>query len=192
MELLERAISEKGTVLPGNVLKVGSIINNQIDISLMCAMADEACSRFKDKGVTKVLTVEASGIAFAVLIAERLKVDAVFAKKSKTSNVEGEVYSARCYSYTHKKENTLIIPKEYLGSADTVLIADDFLANGEAVSALLDMANRAGARVVGAAIAVEKGFQGGGDRLRAKGLEVFSLAVIDSMDGGKIVFRKDK
>lgn len=192
MELLERAISEKGTVLPGNVLKVGSIINNQIDISLMCAMADEACSRFKGKGVTKVLTVEASGIAFAVLIAERLKVDAVFAKKSKTSNVEGEVYSARCYSYTHKKENTLIIPKEYLGSADTVLIADDFLANGEAVSALLDMANRAGARVVGAAIAVEKGFQGGGDRLRAKGLEVFSLAVIDSMDGGKIVFRKDK
>lgn len=190
MELLENAILKKGSVLPGNVLKVGAIINNQIDLPLMCALADEAATHFKAAGVTKVLTVESSGIALAVLIAERLKVNAVFAKKNKTSNLSGDVYSAHCYSYTHKKDNLLIVPKEYISDKDVVLFADDFLANGEALSALIDIVKQAGAKSAGAAIAVEKGFQGGGDRLRANGLDVFSLAIVESMDENGITFRK--
>lgn len=190
MELLEREIKEKGKVLPGNVLKVGSIINNQIDVRLMGALADDAAAHFKDKRVTKVLTVEASGIAFAVLLAERMGVNAVFAKKSLTSNVEGGVYRAECFSYTHKKSNTLIVPEEYINETDSVLIADDFLANGEALNALINIIEQAGAAAVGAAIAVEKGFQGGGDKLREKGFDVYSLAIVDSMDNGEIVFRR--
>ena len=190
MELLERAILEKGKVLAGDVLKVGSIINNQIDVKLIAALAEDICAHFKGRGITKVLTVEASGIAVAVLVAERLGVNAVFAKKSKTSNVDGEVYCAGCYSYTKKKKNTLIVPKEYIENTDKILIADDFLANGEALTALSEIIRQAGAEAVGAAIAIEKGFQGGGDRLRAAGLDVYSCAIIDSMSEGKIVFRK--
>lgn len=190
MELLERAITEKGKVLPGGVLKVGSFLNNQLDIKLLSAMADDIYEKFKGEGVNKILTVEASGIAIAVLVAQRFNCNALFAKKSKTANVDGELYSAKCFSFTHKNENTLIVPKEFLGKGDKVLITDDFLAHGEAVNALTDIVEQAGAILAGVAIAVEKGFQGGGDGLRAKGVNLYSLAVIDSMEEGKVVFRK--
>lgn len=190
MELLEKAITEKGKVLPGNVLKVGAILNNRMDVKLLSALAEDIAAHFGDKGVTDVLTVEASGIALAVLVAEKLGVDALFAKKSKTANVEGEVYSAECYSYTHKKSNTLIVPAEYLEKGAKVLIVDDFLANGEALNALIDIVKQAGAETVGCAVAVEKGFQGGGDKLRAAGMDVYSLAIVESMENGKVVFRR--
>lgn len=190
MELLEKAITEKGKVLEGNVLKVGAILNNRLDVKLLSALAEEIAEHFKDKGVTDVLTVEASGIAIAVLVAEKLGVDALFAKKSKTSNVEGEVYSADCYSYTHRKNNVLIVPAEYLKKGAKVLIVDDFLANGEALNALIKIVSEADAETVGCAVAIEKGFQGGGDKLREKGYDVFSLAIIESMENGKIVFRR--
>lgn len=192
MELLEKAITEKGKVLPGNVLKVGAILNNRMDVKLLSALAEDIAAHFGDKGVTDVLTVEASGIALAVLVAEKLGVDALFAKKSKTANVEGEVYSAECYSYTHKKSNTLIVPAEYLEKGAKVLIVDDFLANGEALNALIDIVKQAGAETVGCAVAVEKGFQGGGDKLRAAGMDVYSLAIVESMENGKVVFRRQK
>ena len=180
----------KGKVLPGNVLKVGAILNNRMDVKLLSALAEDIAAHFGDKGVTDVLTVEASGIALAVLVAEKLGVDALFAKKSKTANVEGEVYSAECYSYTHKKSNTLIVPAEYLEKDAKVLIVDDFLANGEALNALIDIVKQAGAETVGCAVAVEKGFQGGGDKLRAAGMDVYSLAIVESMENGKVVFRR--
>ena len=189
MKLLERAIIEKGKVLSGGVLKVGSFLNNQLDIKLLSAMAKDIYEKFKGAGVNKILTVEASGIAIAVLVAQQFNCNAVFAKKSKTVNVDGELYSAKCFSFTHKNENTLIVPKEFLGKGDKVLIIDDFLAHGEAVNALTDIVGQAGAELKGVSIAIEKGFQGGGDELRAKGVNLYSLAIIDSMDDGKIVFR---
>ena len=137
-----------------------------------------------------VLTVEASGIAIAIITAQFFNCNAVFAKKSKTVNVDGEVYSAQCFSFTHKNNNTLIVPKEYLCASDNVLIIDDFLARGEAVNALIKIVRDAGASLSGVAIAIEKGFQGGGDELRKKGVNLYSLAVIDDMENGKIVFRK--
>ena len=191
MEILERAIQEKGKVLDGGVLKVGSFLNNQIDIKLISAMGKDIYEKFKDCGVSKILTVEASGIAIAVITAQFFNCNAVFAKKSKTANVDGELYSAKCFSFTHKNENTLIVPKEYLGKDDTVLIIDDFLAHGEAVNALMEIVKSAGAKLAGAAIAIEKGFQGGGDALRKQGVNLYSLAVIESMENGQVVFRKN-
>lgn len=189
MDSLKYAIKEKGKVLSGNVLKVGSFLNNQIDIKLLSEMGKDIYEKFKDCGVNKILTVEASGIAIAVITAQFFNCNAVFAKKSKTVNVDGETYSAKCFSFTHKNENTLIVPKEYLSKDDNVLIIDDFLAHGEAVNALTDIVAQAGANLSGVAIAIEKGFQGGGDALRAKGVNLYSLAVIESMENGKVVFR---
>ena len=190
MELLERAIMEKGKVLSGGILKVGAFLNNQIDINLVSAMGKDIYEKFKDCGVTKILTVEASGIAIAVITAQFFNCNAVFAKKSKTANVDGQLFTAKCFSFTHKDENTLIVPKEYLDKNDTVLIVDDFLAHGEAVNALTDIVKQAGANLAGVAIAIEKGFQGGGDELRRKGVDLYSLAIIDSMENGQVVFRK--
>lgn len=190
MEKLEQEIIKRGKVLPGNVLKVGSFLNQQMDVKLLSEMAKNVCEYFADKKVSKILTVEASGIALAVLIAEKFGVDAVFAKKSKTSNVEGGIYSADCYSFTHKKSNVLIVPCDYLSKEDKVLIVDDFLANGEAIRALRSITAQAGATLVGAAIGIEKGFQGGGDSLRKEGVDVYSLAIVEKMDGERIIFRK--
>jgi xanthine phosphoribosyltransferase len=189
MELLEKAILERGKVLPGNVLKVGCFLNNQLDVSLLVEMAKDIYEHFKGKGVNKVLTVEASGIALAVLVAEKFNCNAVFAKKSKTNNVDGELLSAECYSYTHKVMNNLIVPKEFLGKGDKVLLIDDFLANGQALFALKEITEKSGAELVGASTAIEKGFQGGGDKLREMGVDLYSLAIIDEMENGKIVFR---
>ena len=190
MELLERAIIEKGEVLPGNVLKVGAFLNNQIDVKFLYTLGEEIYNHYKDKGVNKILTVEASGIAMACLTAMRFDCNVVFAKKNKTANVKGDVYSAECYSYTHNKTNTLIVPKDFLGKDDKVLIIDDFLANGGAMNALLELVDKAGATIVGLSAFIEKGFQKGGDKLREQGYDVFSLAIIDDMEDGKIVFRK--
>ena len=189
MDFLQKAILEKGKVLPGNVLKVGAFLNNQLDVKLLSQMADAIFEHFKSKGVTKVLTVEASGIAIAVLVAERFGVNAVFAKKSKTANVNGDIYSADCYSYTHKVMNRLILGKEYVSADDKVLVVDDFLANGQAVYALKDIVEQSGAEFSGVAIAIEKGFQGAGDKLRGEGIDLYSLAIIDSMDDCQIKFR---
>ena len=189
MEALKHAIKEKGKVLNGGVLKVGSFLNNQMDIKLISEMGKDIYKKFKDCGVNKILTVEASGIAIAAITAQFFNCNAVFAKKSKTANLDGEFYSAKCFSFTHKNENTLIVPKEYLSEDDKILIIDDFLAHGEAVNALTDIVGQADATLAGVAIAIEKGFQGGGDALRKKGVNLYSLAVIDSMENGEVVFR---
>lgn len=190
MEILERAIVEKGKVLGGGILKVGSFLNNQIDVNLISEMGKDIYERFKGCGVNKILTVEASGIAIACFTARFFNCNAVFAKKSKSVNVDGEVYSADCFSFTHKNLNKLIVPKEYLSETDNVLIVDDFLARGEAVNALMSIVEQSGAKLKGVAIAIEKGFQGGGDALRDKGVNLYSLAVIDSMENGQVLFRK--
>ncbi len=190
MELLERAIEQKGKVLPGNVLKVGSFLNNQIDVRLSVEMGKAIHAHFANCGVNKILTVEASGIGLACITAQFFDCDVVFAKKSKTANVEGEVYTAGCYSYTHKVMNTLMVPKEYLSAGDNVLVVDDFLAVGGAVNACRELISQAGAKLAGVAIAIEKGFQEAGDKLRAEGVNLLSLAIVDSMEDGKIVFRK--
>lgn len=190
MELLQKAIIEKGKVLPGNVLKVGAFLNNQIDVKLLAEMGKEIRSHFRDCEVTKILTVEASGIGLACVTAQFFDCNVVFAKKTKTANVDGGLYSADCFSYTHKKSNVLIVPEEFLTKDDKVLIIDDFLAHGEAVNALMKIVDQAGATLTGVAIAIEKGFQKAGDEFRAKGINLCSLAIVDEMtEDGNITFR---
>lgn len=189
MELLEKAIAEKGKVYDGGVLNVGSFVNHQIDVKLLSEMADEVCAHFGGRGINKILTVEASGIALAVLVAERFGCRMVFAKKSKSLNVDGELYCAECRSFTRGTTNNITVPKEYIGAQDNVLIVDDFLAVGNAAEALRSIVAQSGAKLSGITVAVEKGFQGGGDKIRGDGIDLLSLAIIESMDGGKIVFR---
>ncbi len=189
MELLKRAIENHGKVLPGNVIKVGSFLNNQLDISLLYKMGEDLKEHFKTKKIDKILTIEASGIALATLTAERIGCNVVVAKKTRTANVDGDVFAAECFSYTHKNMNTLIVDKEYIKWGEKVLIVDDFLAHGEAVKACMSILKQAGADLVGVAIAIEKGFQGAGDDLRAHGIDVYSLAIVDDMSQGKISFR---
>ena len=190
MDFLEREIESKGKVLPGNVLKVGSFLNHKIYVNLMTRIGKEIYAHFKDKGVNKILTVEASGIAFALAAAQNFNCNMVFAKKTAAANADGEAYFAECYSYTRQKNNILALPKEYLSSADNVLIVDDFLAHGNATTALRQIVEQAGAKMVGVAIAIEKGFQGGGDEMRNAGIDLLSLAIVDKMEDGKIMFRK--
>lgn len=189
MKVLEEMILKEGQVLPGDVLKVGSFLNHQMDPDLMREMGREIARLFEGCGVTKVLTVEASGIALAISAAMELHVPMVFGKKHRTSNVSGETYTAPVHSYTHNTDYEVAVPKAYLPAGDRVLIVDDFLASGEAVNCLLSLIRQAGAVPVGAAIAVEKGFQPGGAALRASGLRVESLAIVESMEDGHIVFR---
>lgn len=191
MELLERQIKQKGKVFEGGVLSVGSFVNQNMDVQLLSAMADEVAAHFAGKNVDKVLTVEASGIALAVLVAERMNCEAVFAKKSKSLNAKGEAYEAECRSFTRPGVNIISLPKEYLPENSNVLIVDDFLAVGNAANALIDIVGQAKANLVGMSVAVEKGFQGGGDALREKGVDLLSLAIVESMEGGEIVFRNN-
>ena len=191
MKALEEKILSDGEVLPGGVLKVGSFLNHQIDINFLMEMGKDMADAFSDCGVTKVLTVEASGIAFAVAAAFYLGVPLTFAKKNKTKNVSSATYVASVESFTHGRTYDIEVPKEYICPDDRVLIVDDFLACGNAIKGLCKIVNDANATVVGACSAIEKGFQGGGDELRNSGLRVHSLAIIESMDDGKIVFRKD-
>lgn len=190
MRLLEDRIKLDGKVLRGNVLKVDSFLNNQIDVELLVELGKEIYSRFKDCGVNKIVTIEASGIALASITAQFFHCKMIFAKKSKTSNMSNDVYVSSAYSFTHNVTNNVVVSKEYLGEKDNVLLIDDFLANGEALNALIDIVNQAGATLKGIAVAVEKGFQGGGDKLRAKGIDLLSLAIVDKMDENGIVFRQ--
>ena len=162
-----------------------------MDVKLLSAMADEVAAHFAGRNVDKVLTVEASGIALAVLVAERMNCEAVFAKKSKSLNAKGEAYEAECRSFTRPGVNIISLPKEYLPENSNVLIIDDFLAVGNAANALLDIVGQAKANLVGMSVAIEKGFQGGGDALREKGVDLLSLAIVESMEDGKIVFRNN-
>lgn len=189
MKLLEEKILEQGEVLPGNVLKVGSFLNHQLDVKLLLEMGKEAARLFEGVPVTKIVTAEASGIAIATAFAAVFGVPALFAKKNKTSNLAGEFYTANVHSYTHGNDYKMVVDKKYLKPDDTVIIADDFLANGAALEGLCDIVAQSGATLAGCVIAIEKGFQGGGDRLREKGVRVESLAIVESMEDGKITFR---
>lgn len=193
LKLLEDRIVKDGIVKPGNVLKVDSFLNHQMDISLFNDMGKEFKRLFNDTPINKILTIEASGIGIACIAAQYFdNVPVVFAKKSQTVNIDGEVYSTKIESFTHKRVYDVIISKKYLSSKDHVLIIDDFLANGCALNGLLDIAQKAGATVEGVGIAVEKGFQRGGELIRQKGIRVESLAIIESMDAdsGNIVFKE--
>ena len=193
LKLLEDRIVKDGIVKPGNVLKVDSFLNHQMDISLFNDMGKEFKRLFNDTPINKILTIEASGIGIACVAAQYFdNVPVVFAKKSQTVNIDGEVYSTKIESFTHKRVYDVILSKKYLSSKDHVLIIDDFLANGCALNGLLDIAQKAGATVGGVGIAVEKGFQRGGELIRQKGIRVESLAIIESMDAdsGNIVFKE--
>ena len=189
MKLMEEKILSEGQVLPGGILKVGSFLNQMIDTVFLKQMAVEIARLFENCGVTKVLTIESSGIAIAAAVGLEMGVPVVFAKKHKSSNVDGAVYTSVVHSYTHNADYTIVVSSDYLVGEDHVLLVDDFLANGKALMGLTDLVAQAGAELVGAAIAIEKGFQGGGDALREKGVRVESLAVIDSMSNDGIRFR---
>jgi xanthine phosphoribosyltransferase len=177
--------------MEGGILKVDRFVNHQMDPYLMKQIAIEFIRRFADLKVNKILTIEASGIAIATLLGEIYDVPVVFAKKGETANSTDDKYIAQAYSFTHKKQNNVFVSKPYMLPGEKVLIVDDFLADGQAMGALVDIVHQAGAEVVGLAVAVEKGQQNGGKNLRAKGYQVESVAIIDSMDykTGKIVFR---
>lgn len=190
MQILKDKIIKEGRVLPGNVLKVDSFLNHQLDMALFCAMGRQLASLFSNAGVTKILTVEASGIGLACMVSQYLGfVPVVFGKKHKALNRDANVYSTPIFSFTHNTQYQVTIARRFLSGGDRVLIVDDFLANGEAVHGLMDIISQAGASLAGVGIAVEKGFQGGGDKLRARGVRVESLAIIDHMEETEIVFR---
>lgn len=191
MKLLEERIRRDGVVKPGNVLKVDSFLNHQMDVDLFNEMGKEFKRLFADRPINKILTIEASGIGIACIVAQHFQVPVVFAKKAKSINLDGEMYTTKIESFTHKKVYDVIVAKKFLSPEDHILIIDDFLANGCAVLGLIDLIQSAGATVEGVGIAIEKGFQQGGDMIRAKGLRVESLAIIESMDveSGALTFR---
>ena len=191
MNFLEERIRKDGIVKPGHILKVDSFLNHQMDIALLDEIGREFKRRFSDVPVTKVLTIEASGIAIAYPVAREFGVPMVFAKKSKSINIEGEMYVAEVESFTHKNKNQVIVSKKFLSPDDHVLIIDDFLANGCALQGLISITESAGATVEGLGIAVEKGFQIGGRVIRNLGYQLESLAIVDAMDAetGEITFR---
>ena len=192
MNFLEERIQKDGIVKEGNVLKVDSFLNHQMDVALLDEIGAEIYRRFKDTEVTKVLTIEASGIAIAYAAARQFGVPMVFAKKAKSINIEGEMYTAEVESFTHKNKNQVIVSKKFLDASDRVLIVDDFLANGCALQGLISITEAAGATVAGIGIAIEKGFQFGGRSIRNLGYRLESLAIVDSMDAqtGTVQFRK--
>ena len=193
MNFLEERIVKDGIVKANNVLKVDSFLNHQMDIHLMDQMGEAFYNRFKDKPITKVLTIESSGIAIACSAARYFDVPVVFAKKSQSINIDGDMYVAEVVSFTHKNTNQVIVSKKFLNPDDHVLIVDDFLANGCALQGLISIAESAGASVEGIGIAIEKGFQIGGRVIRNLGYDLCSLAIVESMDDktGKIVFGKN-
>lgn len=188
MKLLEQRILTEGKVLPGGVLKIDSFLNHQMDPMLMSEMAKELKRLYADAGVNKVLTIEASGIAIAIMAGYEFGCPVVFAKKSKTKNISDNVYSVEVESFTHGKVNTVVVSKEFVNPGDRILIVDDFLATGAALIGLKALVEQAGATVVGAGIAVEKVFQGGGNLLREQGMRVESLAMIAAMDDTSLTF----
>ena len=192
MNFLEERILKDGVVKPGNVLKVDSFLNHQMDVALLDEMGKEFHKRFKNKKITKVLTIEASGIAIACAVAREFAVPVVFAKKAKSVNIDGDVYTATVESFTHKNINQVIVSKKFLLPDDHVLIIDDFLANGCALQGLISITESAGATVEGIGIAIEKGFQIGGTVIRNLGYQLESLAIVDAMNDelGTVTFRE--
>lgn len=192
MKLLTDKIIKEGKIIDGRILKVDGFLNHQIDVSLIDKMGEDIYNRFKDKNITKILTIEASGIGLACMTARYFDCRVLYAKKSRSSNLgNADLYTASAYSFTHETNNTILVSKKYLSSDDRILIIDDFLAHGEACHALIDLVEQAGATLCGISVAIEKGFQGGGDGLRARGYDLYSLAVIDKMDENGIIFRED-
>ena len=189
-ELKERIVKE-GKVLPGNIIKVDGFLNHRIDTGLLTRIAEEFGKYFNMDEVTMVLTAEASGIALATAVATYFHKPMIFAKKAKSDNIEGGLYQSEIFSYTYKKKVTLIVAQEWLGPKDRVLIIDDFMAKGYAMQGLIDIVKAAGAELVGIGVAVEKGFQHGGDALREKGYPIHSLAVIEEATPDHITFRED-
>ena len=189
MKAMEDKILQEGQVISADVLKVGDFLNYRIDTRFINDCAKEIVRLFSDKKIDVVLTIESSGVALAFATASLLDVPMVFAKKSKTSNVNDDLYHAKVHSFTHGTDNDVIVNRKHIRPGDRVLIVDDFLAAGNAFNGLISIVEQAGAEPVGVAAAIEKGFQGGGDALRAKGIRVESLAIVDRMEKGKIVFR---
>ena len=194
MQLLKDRIRKDGKIKSGDVLKVDSFLNHQMDIKLFEEIGKEFKRRFSDADINKILTIEASGIGIACIVAQYFDVPVVFAKKSKTKNIAGDVYTTKVESFTHVKVYDIMVAKEFLGAGDKVLLIDDFLANGKALEGLAAVVKDSGAELIGAGIVIEKGFQPGGDRLRADGIRVESLAIVESMDEktGSIRFRGDE
>ena len=190
MKLLEERIKKDGIVKPGNVLKVDNFLNHQMDIALFNEMGKEFKRMFADCKVNKILTIEASGIGIACIVAQYFDVPVVFAKKAQSINIDGDVYSTKIQSFTHQRVYDVIVSKKYLNPEDHILIIDDFLANGCALEGLIDLVQSAGATVEGIGIAIEKGFQQGGKLIRDRGIRLESLAIVDSMEGGELVFRE--
>ena len=194
MELLKERIRKDGKIKAGNVLKVDSFLNHQMDTDLFQEIGKEFKRRFSDVEINKILTIEASGIGIACVVAQQFHVPVVFAKKNQTKNIAGDVYTSKVESYTHGRTYDIIVSKEFLGKGDKVLLIDDFLANGKALEGLASLVKDSGAELVGAGIVIEKGFLVGGDLLRKQGIRLESLAIVESMDeeSGEIVFRDDK
>ncbi|MBQ6835255.1 MAG: xanthine phosphoribosyltransferase [Lachnospiraceae bacterium] len=192
MNALEEKIVKEGIVKEGNVLKVDSFLNHQMDIELFNEMAKEWKKRFEGKHINKILTIEASGIGIACIVAQHFGVPVVFAKKAKSINLEGDMYTAEVESFTHKNKNQVIVSKKFLSEEDHVLVIDDFLANGCALQGLIQIVQSAGATIEGIGIAIEKGFQPGGRIIRNLGYQLESLAIVDAMDHttGEVVFRE--
>ena len=191
MKLLQDRIRREGRVLPGNIVKVDGFLNHRVDTGLLTQIADEFAKIFDTKDITVVLTAEASGIALATICAQKYGVPMIFAKKAKSDNIEGGLYQSEIFSYTYKKKVTLLVAQDCLKTEDKVLIIYDFMAKGYAVHGLIDIVEKAGAQLMGIGIAVEKGFQHGGDDLREKGYNIHSLAIIDKAEPGCIEFRED-
>lgn len=189
--LLQKKILADGIIKSGDVLKVDSFLNHQIDVPFISKLGEEFYQLFKDRPISKILTIEASGIGIACVAAQYFHVPVVFAKKSESKNLDGDVYTSAVASFTHNKVYDIRISKKYLNENDRILLIDDFLAKGNALLGLLDVCQQSGATVVGAGIAIEKGFQEGGQLLRKRGLRVESLAIVDAMDeNGEIIFRR--
>ena len=191
MDLLKKKILEEGQVYAGNILKVDCFLNHQIDCGFLAEVGKEFHRLYKDEGINKILTIEASGIAIGTMVAQEFGCPLVFAKKNKTKNIAGDVYTAQVESFTHGTTYNIMVSKKFLNPGDKVLIVDDFLAIGTALKGLISLVKESGAELVGCGTVIEKGYQHGGDELRAEGIRVESLAIIESMDAdkGEVVFR---
>ena len=191
MDLLKKKILEEGQVYAGNILKVDCFLNHQIDCGFLAEVGKEFHRLYKDEGINKILTIEASGIAIGAMVAQEFGCPLVFAKKNKTKNIAGDVYTAQVESFTHGTTYNIMVSKRFLNPGDKVLIVDDFLAIGNALKGLISLVKESGAELVGCGTVIEKGYQHGGDELRAEGIRVESLAIIESMDAdkGEVVFR---
>ncbi|EGY80115.1 xanthine phosphoribosyltransferase [Peptoniphilus indolicus] len=191
MKLLEDRIEKDGYILGENIIKVDSFLNHQLDIKFLSELSEEVYNHFKDRGINKILTIEASGIALATVVSEKFGyLPVVFAKKQKTKNIGGDVYESKVQSFTTDKEYTVTVSKKFLNEGDKLLLIDDFLAEGNALNGLISIAEQSGAKVEGVSVAVEKGFQEGGKIIREEGYDLLSLAIIESIDNGEFTFRK--